>query len=161
MDAVQLKTFIATIPDMHVDKIVKLFVKVRATKSAAQKVFDAQEAEYKAILEACENQLLAAADKAGVTGFSTEFGTTYIAETAKITIADEDAFYGFVKESGDLDFLEHRVSSTHVSNYMKKLVEAAKLIGLDEKEAAKAAVPPPGLNIFRERVMRVRKASEK
>lgn len=145
MEVEELKKFLAMVPTLPTDKLVKLFIKTRAAKSAAKKVFDAQEAEFKTIMEACENHMLKRADADGVTGFTTPFGTTYTAETAKISIADDAAFFEFVLAQGDLDFFERRVSSTHVTEYMTKNEGAA----------------PPGLNIFREREMRVRKASDK
>lgn len=145
MDKEQLEAFLTLIPTLPVDKLVKLFVKTREAKAVASKVWDAQEAEYKAIMSACENHMLAAADKAGVEGFKTDYGSTYTAETTKISIADDSAFFAFVKEQGDLDFFERRVSSTHVANYTKTHDGAL----------------PPGLNVFRERTMRVRKAGDK
>lgn len=145
MDKEQLDAFLAKIQTLPIDKLVKLFVKTREAKSIATKAADAIEAEYKAIMTACENHMLAAADKAGVEGFKTEYGTTYTAETSRVSIADDKAFFDFVKDQGDLDFFERRVSSTHVANYSK----------------AHDGALPPGLNVFRERVMRVRKAGEK
>jgi hypothetical protein len=149
-EAAQLAAFLAMIPSLAVDKKVKLFVKTRSAKSVAKKVFDTQEAKFNAILEACENSMLADAKKQGVTGFTTAYGTTYKAETAKISIADDAAFFGFVLERGDLDFFERRVSSTHVEAYIATL-----------KGTPSEGLPPPGLNIFRESVMRVRKAGDK
>ena len=145
MDDAMLKAFLATIPTMSVEKRVKLFIKTRAAKSAAQKEFDEQEEQFKQIMQACEGSMLRDADAQGVTGFSTPWGTTYAAETAKYSVADENAFYTFVSTSGDLDFFERRVSSTHVQQWMEQ--NGGNL--------------PPGLNSFRERVMRVRKASDK
>lgn len=145
MDDAMLKAFLATIPTMSVEKRVKLFIKTRAAKSAAQKEFDEQEEQFKQIMQACEGSMLRDADAQGVTGFSTPWGTTYAAETAKYSVADENAFYTFVRTSGDLDFFERRVSSTHVQQWMEQ--NGGNL--------------PPGLNSFRERVMRVRKASDK
>ena len=145
METEELAKFLALIPSLHIDKMVKLYVKTRGAKSVAQKAFDAQKAELDAILDACENQMFKQADAQGVTGFTTPFGTTYTAESKKISIADDSAFFDFVKQLGDLDFFERRVSSKHVDDYMK------------EHEG----VAPPGLNIFRTREMRVRKASAK
>jgi hypothetical protein len=146
----QLAAFLAMIPTLSVEKKVKLFTRTRSAKSVAKKVFDTQEEKFNKIMQACENSMLAEAKKQGVTGFKTAHGTTYIAETAKISIADDAAFFGFVLERGDLDFFERRVSSTHVEEYIATL-----------KGTPSEGHPPPGLNIFRESVMRVRKASEK
>lgn len=145
MNDAQRDQFLELIPTLTVEKMVKLFVKTREAKAVEAKAAAAVEANYKKVMEACENNMLAAADKAGVQGFTTPFGTTYTAETSKVSIADDQAFFGFVKELGDLDFFERRVSSTHVANYSKTHDGAL----------------PPGLNVFRERTMRVRKAGDK
>lgn len=145
MDDAVLQAFLLTIPSMPIEKRVKLFVKTRAAKSAAQKEFDDQKAQFDKIMELCENTMLKEADGQGVTGFTTPWGTTYTAETMKISVADANVFYSFVKDEGDLDFFERRVSSTHVQQYMEQHDGAL----------------PPGLNVFRERVMRVRKAGDK
>jgi hypothetical protein len=145
MDQKQLEEFLTAIPAMSVEKRVKLFIKTRAAKAAAKKDHDDLEAKFNRIMAACETTMLADADKQGVSGFTTPFGTTYTAETAKYSIADDSVFYNFVRSAGDLDFFERRVSSTHVTQYMEQ----------------NGGTLPPGLNVFRERVMRVRKAGGK
>lgn len=142
----QVKEFIATIPGMPVEKKVKLYLKMREAKAAETRLHEQKEAQFKQIMAAIENYLLADADKAGVKGFTTDFGTTYEAESVKISIADDTVFETFLREQDNpFLFFERRVSSTQVNNFMKLHEGAA----------------PPGLNIFRERVMRVRKSSEK
>ena len=140
-----LAQLLALIPTLTNDKLVKLFIKTRASKSTAKKAFDEQDERFDRIMKACTNFMLKHAQADGVTGFKTDFGTTYTAVDTKISIADESAFFDFVKAQGDLDFFERRVSSRHVEDYMK----------------ANAGNAPPGLNIFRENVMRVRKVAEK
>lgn len=145
MDEAMFKAFLVAIPAMTAEKKVKLFLKTREAKSAAQKAFDEQEGRFKQIMETCQNWMLKDADALGVKGFSTPLGTTYVDTETKISIADDSQFYPFVLASKDLDFFERRVSSRHVQDY----IEQTK------------GVAPPGLNIFKERVMRVRKASNK
>lgn len=145
MQPEQLTQFLSSIPAMNAEKKVKLYLKLREHKAAANKAHEEAEAEVKLIMQTIENHMLADADKAGVTGFTTPYGTTYTAETKKISIADDSAFFAHVLEQKDLDFFERRVSSTHVDAVMKE----------------NGGTAPPGLNIFRERVMRIRKASEK
>jgi hypothetical protein len=141
----QLDQFLAKVPTLNSDKLVKLFVKTREARAALTRSYDAEKAQLDQIMQMCENFMLKAADAAGVTGFTTEYGTTYAANKMNLSIADDAAFYGFVLAQKDLDFFERRVSSRHVEDYMK---------------TAGGAVPP-GLNVFRERVMRVRKAGDK
>ena len=76
--------FLGLVPTLPVDKLVKLLVQLRELKSKATKEAGIIEANYKAIMEMCENRMLAEADKAGVEGFKTEHGTTYTAETSKV-----------------------------------------------------------------------------
>lgn len=138
----QLSAFLDKVKTMNPDKLVKLFIKTRETKAAAASEFKAQEAQFNAILDACENTLLAAADAAGVEGFKTEMGTTYVGTEVKYSIADDTAFKTFLEGQEDkYGFFERRISSTRVAEYMKQHED----------------VPPPGLNLFRTRVMRVRK----
>lgn len=138
-----LDNLLQVIPTMPVEKLVKLFVKTREAKSTASREWDAKEAEFNRIMEACENQMLKAADETGVEGFKTPFGTTYTAVDTKITIADHEAFHKFVKEQDDLEFFQARVAVKRVQEYM-------------EKHGGESI--PPGLNVFRTRTMRVRKA---
>lgn len=122
---------------------MKLYVQVREAKSAAKKAFDAQCAQFDSIMDACDATMLHDADKQGVKGFTTPFGTTYVSESNKFSLADADAFYAFVKARGDLDFFERRVAAKHVEEWME----------------ANGGTLPPGLNIFKQRVMRVRKGA--
>ena len=139
-----MDALLQAIPNMPVEKLVKLFVKTREAKSAANREAEAKEAEFNRIMEACENQMLKKADEAGVEGFKTPFGTTYTAIETKITIADHEAFENFVRLENDFGFFQARVSNKHVEEYMKK---------------QGGENPPPGLNMFRNRVMRVRKSA--
>lgn len=131
---------------LPVDKQMKLYLKLRNGKSAITRHLEAVSDQYKLVMETIENHMLAQAQAQNVTGFNVaNVGTSYTAETKKITIADDNAFFKFVLDSGDLDFLERRVAVTRVDAYMKE----------------NPGTVVPGLNIFREKVMRVRKANEK
>lgn len=141
----ELQAVLDKMKALPIEVRVQRFIALRTAKATAKKAFEAQEAEFNFLMEGIQNQLLADADAKGVTGFTTPHGTTYTAETKKISISDDTAFYGFVLARADLDFFERRVSSRHVDEYMKD----------------NGGTPPPGLNIFREREMRVRKANEK
>jgi hypothetical protein len=145
MNQDQLPQFLDNIKGMDVEKIVLLYVKTREKKSEVQRELDAKKSRFDQIMDRCEAVMLERATEQGVDGFKTQYGSTYTATTSKISIADDNAFFTFVKELGDLDFFERRVSSSHVAEWMKE----------------NGDVLPPGLNQFRERVMRVRKASEK
>jgi hypothetical protein len=145
MERAQLDAFLSTLPALTLEKKIKLFIKMRAVKAAVNRQAKLAEAQLKEIMETCENMMLAKAKEDGVGGFTTDLATTFTAEVATISIADDAAFFQFVLAQGDLDFFERRVSSRHVEEYLKNNPDN----------------PPPGLNIFREKVMRVRAKNEK
>lgn len=145
MDTQQLTAFLAAARTLPRDKLVKLYLKTREAKSLDKRAFDEQAKQFDAIMDTCENTMLASCIATGDTGFTTPYGTTYTAETVKISLADDTAFFAFVRAQDDLDFFERRVASKHVQDYM----------------TLNNGSVPPGLSIFREKVMRVRKAGEK
>lgn len=125
-----------------VDRRVQKFVQLRDARAASNKEADNLDKQYKEALKSIENSLIATAREQGVNGFKTDHGTTYLEETTLGSIADENAFYSFVRETGDLDFFERRIKAGHIKEYMEQ--NDGKL--------------PPGLNIFRELTMKVRRS---
>lgn len=144
----ELKKLLAHVATLGVEDQMKLYLKLRTGKAAIKRHLDAVEGQYKLVMETIENHMLATADKQTVTGFKVDgVGTSYVAEEQKISIADDGAFFPYVISKGvdGLGFFERRVSSNFLKEHMK----------------LNGGTPPPGLNIFRERVMRIRKAGEK
>lgn len=142
-----LNEFMKKLPAADVEKMMRLYLRLRTQKATIKKHAEAVDAEFKTLMEAIENHMLQKADTAGVTGFNIKgVGTSYTAEEKKVSIADDDAFYPFVASLGvdGLEFFERRVAVTFVDKWMQD----------------HDGNPPPGLNFFRTRVMRVRKASE-
>lgn len=139
----QLAAMKATVGEMPVEKKMRLYLRLRDGKQAITKHLEKVEAQYKDLMSVLENQMLADADKNKVTGFTVAgIGTSYTATIDKFSIADDAAFTKFIMEQADVGYLERRVSSTYVKEYMD--AHDGKL--------------PPGLNKFSERAMRIRKA---
>lgn len=130
---------------MSIETLVKIYVKIRDAKSAAKKEFDKAEEAFNTKLATVATELKARAQAQGVEGFKTEFGTVYMSETMKVSCADWSAFGTFLTGKDPLEYLEKRVSSTAVKEYMK----------------ANEGQLPPGISIFKELEARVRKAGEK
>lgn len=144
----ELNRLLAKIATMTVEQQMALYLKLRMGKSAIKKHLDAVDGQYKLVMETIENHMLATADKQTVSGFTVKgVGTSYTAEEMKVSIADDNAFLPFVISQGvdGLGFFERRVSTNFLKEHMK----------------LHGGTPPPGLNIFRERVMRIRKAGDK
>lgn len=128
-----------------IDTLVKIYVKIRDAKAAAKKVFEAEAEKLETKLAMIATELKARAQAQGVDGFKTEFGTVFLSETMKTSCADWSAFGEFLKTHDPLEYMEKRISSTAVKEYMK--TNAGQL--------------PPGVNVFREIEARVRRSGEK
>ncbi len=128
--------------DKPIEARVAKYVQLRDARAASNKAPDEIDRAYKECLEALEASFLASAHEQGVSGFKTQHGTVFSEEQVLASIADEAAFFNFVLEEGDLDFFERRIKITHIREYAK--MNGGRF--------------PPGLNIFREFKMKVRRA---
>lgn len=122
------------------DRLVKVYVKIREQRAINSKAAQAVDDELKAQLATVNAELLSRMKKRGNDGFKTPHGTVYKATKVQVTIADDSAFFSWVREHDAMDFLERRVKSTEVQKYTAQHGEA-----------------PPGLTIFKEEEARVRK----
>jgi len=128
-----------------IDTLVKIYVRIRDAKAAAKKEFDAKAVELEGKLLSIAAELKARAQAEGVEGFKTDFGTVFLTETMKTSCADWNAFGEFLKDHDPLEFMEKRISSTAVKEYMKQ----------------HEGMLPPGVSIFKEIEARVRRAGER
>jgi hypothetical protein len=126
--------------DVTTERLVKTFLRIRDARSKLAKDYQTEDEGLKSALKQVEIELLRRAQDEGVTGFKTNLGTTYTAEDMSVSIADDTAYFDFIRTTGDLDFFERRVSVKHLKEYM----------------AEHKGETPPGLNLFRELRMRVR-----
>jgi hypothetical protein len=127
------------------DKLVKIYVKMRDKLSEEKKAFEAIEKDLKEQMAQVATELKARAIQQGVEGFKTDFGTVYLSESMKVSCADWAVFGEFLKTHDPLEFMEKRISSTAVKEYMKHTNGQL----------------PPGVSIFKEIEARVRRAGEK
>lgn len=144
----RLDKYLASLATKEPGELMTIYLQMRTAKAAVNKHAEAAEAEFKEVMQAIENRLLQKADAASVTGFKFKgIGTSYTATETKVSIADDNAFYDFVAAQGrdGLEFFERRVVMKAVDAWMEN----------------NGGVTPPGLNLFRNRTMRVRKDSEK
>lgn len=129
-----------TAPSVDANNVIKAYVTLRDRKAELKKVFDAEEAQIKAKLDRLEAWLLKNMDAMGTSQLKSPegFGTAYIRTQVRASCADWGIFHQFLLESGRLDFMEKRVSSKAVQDYVE-----------EHKEL------PPGINIHQERVVTV------
>jgi hypothetical protein len=127
------------------DKLVKIYTKIRDARKALSAKFDEEDSGLKIQLEAVATELKKRCMVAGQTGFKTEFGTVYISESMKVSCGDWSMFGAWLKDQDPLVYLESRVKSTAVKDYMDS--HNGEL--------------PPGITVFRESEARVRAPEKK
>ena len=135
-----------TAVNIPVDRLVKIYVKMREAKAAEVKAHDARIKEtYDIPMAQIATELKARAQAEGVEGFKTDFGTVYMATDFKTSCADWGLLYSWLVENDALDFLERRLASGKIKDYME----------------AHDGELPPGVNVYKELQARVRKSGDK
>jgi hypothetical protein len=127
---------------MDYNKVVGIYLKIRQKRKELKERFEAEDKALKADLTRIENTLLNHLNETNVDSMKTEAGTFYKQEEITPTGSDWEAFYDWVAENNAFDALERRIKKTFVSEYM---------------EAHEGGVPP-GVSVFREYVVRIRKS---
>jgi hypothetical protein len=128
-----------------VDRLVKIYVRVREAKAARQKEAEAEIKVFDDQMKLIATELKGRMQAEGVEGYKTEFGTVYSAVDFKTSCQDWGIFYQWIKDNDSLDFLERRISSGKIKDFM------------DTHEGEL----PPGVSVFKELQARIRKANEK
>lgn len=128
------------IPNITDDKLCKVYRRIRAARAQATREYKARDDELKGQLTLIENTILGRLNERGATSTKTTEGTAFRVENVQAAIADDLGFFGFIRQTGDLDFFQRRISIEHLKAWMK----------------ANNNTMPPGLNVFREFGVNVR-----
>lgn len=124
-------------------QVVKAHINIRDARNKLRKDFEEKDAELKESQGKLENVLLDHLQQNNMESVRTSFGTFYRQEEVTPTASDWSALYDWIKENDAWDALERRIKKTFVKEYM-----GAHEGGL-----------PPGISIFREYIVRVRRSS--
>jgi len=111
------------------EKLVKVYVKMRAERSRLAKEYKAADEALKEQQGRITGELLRRLNDRGSTQTKTEAGTAFIGEDMQVSIADEEIFRTFVLDAKDLNWYHMKVNGGRL---------------------------PPGLSVFRERTILVR-----
>jgi hypothetical protein len=123
-------------------KLASDYIALRAAKTERRKAWETEEAKYDAALERIEGVMLNHLNTHNMDSVRTDGGTFYRQEDIKPNIVDDKLFFEWIKENNAFDAMQRRVSVTFVKEFM---------------ESHEGGLPPPGLNVSREYVVRVRK----
>jgi hypothetical protein len=131
-----------SLPQIDLSQVAETYIKIRDAKHELKKKMEAELAEYDGKLEKLEGFMLSHLNTHGMDSVRTAGGTFYRQEDIRPNIVDDAAFYAWIKENDAFDALERRVKKTFVTEFM---------------ETHEGGLPPPGLNVSREYVVRVRR----
>jgi hypothetical protein len=148
LDAIENELF-ARMRDIGDDQLVAVFVYLRDARARANSRANEVDADYKERLEQINAELLRRMSDRKNKGFKTAHGTVYREEDFKPSAADWNTIYRWIAEDEQrIELLEKRLKK----DFVKKHMESNK----DEND--NLGPPPPGVNVLREFVARVRKA---
>jgi hypothetical protein len=134
-------TALATRYDMN--EIAKAYIALREARRQLKKQFEDEDAKFKQGLQKLEAIMLSHLNNAGAESVRTDSGTFYKQEAITPSASDWQLVYDWIKDNDAWDLLERRVKSTFIKEY---------------QEAHDGALPP-GISVYREYVIRVRKVT--
>jgi len=126
------------------DKLARVYLKIRAAKSTLTQQYEAELADLdkqeNEIEQAMKTQMLAL----GTKSMRTEFGTVMLGTKTRYTTQDWGAFKEFVIQHDAVDLLERRIAQRNMAQFLEENPELV----------------PPGLNSDTEYQISVRKPSK-
>lgn len=126
------------------DKLVRVYMKMRAAIQEIEKEYDTKLEELKAQQQVVKNSIKDQMLSMGSKSIRTDFGTVVLAQKTRYYTNDWESFKQFVIDNDAVDLLEKRIAQ---SNMAKFLEENPSLV-------------PPGMNSDSEFDVSVRKPSK-
>lgn len=126
---------------MNTNTLTKAYVKLRDARTALKREFDEKDNALKAKQERLEAEMLRFLQENNLDSVRTETGTFYRQEDITPTGSDWQLFYDWVAKNDAFDALERRIKKGFIKEYM---------------ETHEGGVPP-GVSVYREYVVRVRR----
>lgn len=127
--------------DDDIDRLVRVFVKIRDKKAEVTREAKDQEAALEADLVKIRRKLLAYCKETGVEKVGTESGTFFRSVKTRYGTSDWESMHKFILEHEIPDLLDKRINQTNMKQFLE---ENPDLL-------------PPGLNVDREYAVTVRR----
>jgi hypothetical protein len=129
--------------DLDLAQVTRAYVNLRDARAKLREDYDKSDADLKSAQTRLEGVMLDHLNKHGMNTVATDAGTFYRQEEIKPNCADWTGLFDWIKDNDAWDVLERRVKKTFIKEYM---------------EAHDGALPP-GISVFKEYVVRVRRPS--
>lgn len=124
-----------------INAVVEHYITLRDHKSKLDAEHKARVAEIDAQMTNAENFLLNHLNESGLDRVGVGAGTVFVQVKTMPSFEDKEATFRFIRESGNVELLQSRLSSTAVKEFM---------------EANNQALPP-GVKILTERTVTIRR----
>jgi hypothetical protein len=129
-------------PEIDLGQVTKAHINVRDARTKLRQQYEASDAGLKEVQVKLEAVMLDHLNKHGMDSVRTAGGTFYRQEEVTPSAGDWNALYQWIKDNDAWDALERRIKKTFIKEYM---------------EGHQGGLPP-GVSVFREHVVRVRRS---
>lgn len=128
-------------PELDLGTVTKAHINIRDARSALRKQYEEEDAKLKEAQLKLESAMLDHLNRHGMDSVRTAAGTFYRQEEITPSASDWNALYDWIKDNDAWDALERRIKKTFIKEYQE----------------AHGGGLPPGVSVFREYVVRVRR----
>lgn len=124
-----------------IDQLISHYVALRDRKQELKKDYDNRVASIDDGLERIEKALAEHLTKTGAERIGSANGVAFFSTERSATVADRDAFFGFLEETGNWHLADIRAAKKQISDYRDEMNDL-----------------PPGINWREAKVVRVNRA---
>ena len=105
---------------MDINAIVEKYIKLRDKKAEKKKAYEADVELIESVMKKVEGVMQAYFTEHGMESVRTDAGTVYRGTRTSCSVADKEAFFNWLKETGEWPLLDIRASKTNVEEYVKE-----------------------------------------
>lgn len=109
--------------DPKLERAIKAAIAIRDRRAEIKRKHDAafaeEDAPYKEKYEEIQMWIADQLNRAGSNSLATDAGTAFFKRNTKAKLVDWGALAAHIRETGEIDLLEHRVSKSSVEQYIK------------------------------------------
>jgi len=126
---------------VNVDDVIKAYVQMRDAADALEKQHKEELAPMRDKMRKVEHWLQNTLQSQGLTNFKSENGTAFLQGVSSVKVQDWESLLAFIRDKNMWELLDHRVAKSVVEDYLESTGEI-----------------PPGVDIKRETVVRIRRS---
>ena len=106
------------VPDIPVDKLTKVYIKIRDAKAERKREWEEIDKELQAQMDEIEAQLLEVCRSLKVDSLRTEYGTVMKGVSTRYWTQDWSSLHQFIKDNDALHLLEKRISQKAMQEFL-------------------------------------------